>query len=148
RARCGMRGVFVPRASMKFRDVRDGLSTTIMVGEIITGLGDRDIRSAPSINNGGSILVANNPKRCFDLGQIDPQRPRFWMPDYNGLSNVVSRRGYRWAIFHQLQTQINTILPPNSEVCLAGHADTHGIVPPSSRHPGGVHVAMADGSLK
>lgn len=148
RARCGMRGVFVPRASMKFRDVRDGLSTTIMVGEIITGLGDRDVRSAPSINNGGSIQLANNPKRCVDLGQIDPQRPRFWLPDYNGLSNVVSRRGFRWAIFHQLQTQINTILPPNSEVCLAGHADTHGIVPPSSRHPGGVHVVMADGAVK
>src|SRR5690606_41890265 len=120
----------------------------VRVGRLTTGWGARDIRSAPSINNGGCMRVADNPKRCFDRGQIDPQRPRFWMPDYNGLSNVVSRRGYRWAIFHQLQTQNNTILPPNSEVCLAGHADTHGIVPPSSRHPGGVHVVMADGAGK
>ena len=143
-----MRGVFVPRASMKFQQVIDGLSTTIMVAEIITGLGDRDVRAAPSINNGGTLAVADNPKRCWDLGQIDPARPRAWRPDYTGLSAVVTRRGYRWAIFHQLQTQVNTILPPNSEVCLAGHADTHGIVPPSSHHKGGVQVVMADGALR
>jgi prepilin-type N-terminal cleavage/methylation domain-containing protein len=148
RARCGMRGVFVPRASMKFLHVRDGLSNTIMVGEIMTGRGDRDIRTAPSINNGGSIVVADNPRRCFDLGQIDDRRPRFWRADYTGLSAIVTRRGYRWAIFHQVQSQMNTILPPNSEVCLAGHSDTHGIVPPSSHHAGGVHVAMADGAIK
>ncbi len=148
RARCGLRGVFVPRKSMSFRHITDGMSNTIMVGEIMTGIGDRDFRTAPSINNGGSIEVANNPKRCYDLGQIDPKRPRKWAADYHGLSAVVTRRGYRWAIFHQVQTQFNTILPPNSEVCLAGHSDTHGIVPPSSRHPGGVTVAMADGSIR
>ncbi len=148
RARCGMRGAFIPRASTRLREITDGLSNTIMVGGIITGLGDRDIRTAPSINNGGSILVADNPKRCFDLGQIDPRWPRQWEPNYAGLSAIVSRRGYRWAIFHQLQTQVNTILPPNSEVCLAGHSDTHGIVPPSSHHQGGVHVLMADGAVR
>jgi type II secretory pathway pseudopilin PulG len=147
RAKCGMRGVFVPRRPTRFREITDGMSNTIMIGEIITGLGDRDIRSAPSINNGGSIVVADNPKRCFDLGQINPNRPRQWATS-TVLSAPVSRRGFRWAIFHHLQTQVNTILPPNSEICLAGHSDTHGIVSPSSHHPGGVQVSMADGTIR
>ncbi len=38
RARCGLRGVFVPRKSVNFRDVHCGLSNTIAVGEIATDL--------------------------------------------------------------------------------------------------------------
>ncbi len=134
RARCGMRGAFVPRASMRFRDILDGLSNTILVGEIITDFNDRDYRSHPSTNNGGSLTVANKPATCRDAVpvQIDPERTHFWHPDYAIASAYVSRRGFRWAIFHTTQTQMNTILPPNSEVCLAGHTDTHGIAPPSS----------------
>ncbi len=150
RARCGMRGAFVPRASMRFRDILDGLSNTVLVAEIATDLGDRDIRTHPSTNNGGTLVVADNPKTCADAtpAQIDPTRPRFWDPGYVIAGTAVSRRGYRWAIFHSLQTQFNTILPPNSEVCLAGHTDTRGIVPPSSRHVGGVYILMADGAVK
>ena len=150
RARCGMRGAFVPRKSMKFRDITDGLSQTVLLGEIATDLGDRDIRTHASTNNGGTLAVANNPKRCADddAPQINPLRPRFWDPNYVIAGAPVTRRGYRWAIFHQLQTQFNTILPPNAEVCLAGHTDTRGIVPPSSRHPGGCHALMVDGAVK
>ena len=47
------------------------------------------------------------------------------------------------------------MLPPNSELCQA-FDDTSGrrsgtgdsIVPPSSQHPGGCHVLMADGAVK
>ena len=150
RARCGMRGAFVPRKSMKFRDITDGLSNTIFIGEIATDLGDRDVRTHASTNNGGTLVVADNPKTCADAtpDQIDPTRPNFWDPNYTIAGAPVTRRGYRWAIFHQLQTQFNTILAPNSEVCLAGHTDTRGIVPPSSRHPGGCHVLMGDGAVR
>ncbi len=150
RSQCGMRGAFVPRKSMKFRDFLDGLSNTIMVGEIATDLGDRDIRTHASTHNGGSIVVGNNPKTCADATspvQIDADRPRFWDPQYKIAGAPVTRRGFRWAIFHPLQTQFNTILPPNGEVCLVGHTDTRGIVPPSSRHPGGCHLMMGDGAV-
>ena len=149
RARCGMRGMFIPRKSMKFRDCQDGQSNTIMAGEIMTDIGDRDIRThAASPPTGGTEVVANNPKICEDNGYIDPLRPKFWDVSAPVIGVPISRRGYRWAIFHQLQSQMNTILPPNSEICLGGAVDTHGVVPPSSRHVGGVHVLMGDGAVK
>lgn len=150
RARCGMRGAFVPRASIRFRDILDGLSNTIMVGEIMTDLNVRDYRTHPSTNNGGSLTVADNPATCRDAvpPQIDSQRSHRWHPDYALSAAYGTRRGFRWAIFHTTQTQINTILPPNSELCLAGNTDTHGIAPPSSFHQGGVHILMCDGAVK
>ena len=148
RAQCGLRGTFVTRKSMKFRDITDGLSNTIAAGEIATGLNDRDKRSIGFTNaKGGFFQVANNAKRCDDLGYIDPSRPRFWTAAAN-VYGAVSQRGLRWADFHTLQSQMNTILPPNSEICLVGNSDTYGIAPPSSRHQGGCHILMADGAVK
>jgi prepilin-type N-terminal cleavage/methylation domain-containing protein len=43
RAKATCRGMFFPRDEMRFRDVLDGLSNTVMAGEINTDLGDNDI---------------------------------------------------------------------------------------------------------
>jgi prepilin-type processing-associated H-X9-DG protein len=45
---------------------------------------------------------------------------------------------------------MNTILPPNREVCArtGGNTAWDGIWTASSRHQGGVHVLMADGAVK
>ncbi len=148
RSRC-LRGVFVPRSSTRFRDILDGLSNTVAAGEIITGLGDRDTRSSTFTNaKGGFFAVANNPRRCNEValtnGHLDPARPRFWSAS---ASVPLSERGYRWAAFHLLQSQMNTILPPNAEMCQVGHSDTYGVAPPSSRHVGGCHILLTDGSV-
>ena len=93
-----------------------------------------------------------NPRYCADQNQISEERPKFWSDGSDGgrqpdLTGEFTMRGYRWADFRPLYTQINTILPPNSEVCLRGNHGQDGIVPPSSRHPGGVHVLIADGAV-
>ncbi|WP_419194596.1 DUF1559 domain-containing protein, partial [Novipirellula herctigrandis] len=71
------RGMFVPREYMAFRDVLDGLSNTIMAGEIATDLGDRDVRTAP-IDGPGSGPLRDNPSWAEDNDKIDPLRPQFW----------------------------------------------------------------------
>lgn len=144
RARESMRGVFVPRQNMKFRDILDGLSNTIACGEIATDLGDRQISTIAKGQN--LIGVYDDPSICSQYA--DPSRPRFWSPTTPDLlTNAQFGRGYKWAMGYPFWSQMNTILPPNRELCLRSGINSPGILPPSSRHQGGCHVLMSDGAV-
>lgn len=143
--RASGRGVFVTRQRMKFRDVLDGLSNTIAAGEIATDLGDRDKRTLAQPHFSFTD-ARNTPLIC--RGDIDPQRPQFWDASVTSLAASNQGRGYRWASGTANYSSMNTILPPNAEVCVT-FADTgQGMLPPSSRHQGGVHILMTDGAIK
>ncbi|MFK8112858.1 MAG: DUF1559 domain-containing protein [Rubripirellula sp.] len=155
RARSACRGLFVPRQDAKFRDILDGLSNTIAAGEIPTDLGDRDNRTLASIRN-GTAAVRANAKFCEDGMQISPMRPRFWSNGADGgtaptTAAVAQGRGYRWADAGTVWNDFNTILPPNSELCLGGGGNggvgAPGTAPAGSRHQGGAHVLMGDGAV-
>ncbi len=152
-SRAAQRGMFIGRKAMKFRDVLDGLANTICMGEIATDLGDSDKRTeakqgpgAGASDSGNGIKLAGGALRCRSF--VDSNRPQFW----NGgttIGDAEQRRGYKWAAGRPLYAQINTILPPNSEICIDN--TYHGnsmIAPPSSRHQGGCHVLMGDGAVK
>lgn len=142
--RASGRGVFVARTEVKFRDILDGLANTIAAGEIATDLGHRDIRTAPNENVGLSE-VQDNPIACRD--DIDPERPSFWRAGISLLSRENEGRGFRWANGNGIFTGINTILPPNQEICVRWGPTGLGILPPSSQHPGGCHLLMSDGAV-
>lgn len=153
-SQAAQRGMFIGRKAMKFRDALDGLSNTICMGEIATDLGDSDIRTQPkqstgmngSSESGNGIKLAGGALSCRSF--IATDRPRFWASGTT-VGNTEQRRGYKWASGRPLYAQINTILPPNSEICI--DQNYHGnsmIAPPSSRHQGGVHVLMGDGAVK
>lgn len=121
RASAACRGAFVARKDTKFRDITDGLSNTIICGEITTDLGDRDVRTIPSVQNGDGIL--QEPDLCLHDGLVSPTRPRFWSNGSDGgtaptLPSDLEGRGYRWAQAGTVWTEFNTILPPNRELCL------------------------------
>jgi prepilin-type processing-associated H-X9-DG protein len=44
-------------------------------------------------------------------------------------------------------TGFNTVLPPNSPSCEHSGSNSYGIFSASSRHPNGVNVLFADGSI-
>jgi prepilin-type N-terminal cleavage/methylation domain-containing protein len=155
RARAACRGAFVARQDTKFRDILDGLSNTLLCGEITTDLGDRDIRTIPAIEN-ETDDIRDEPDHCQHDGLVSPERPRFWSTGSDGgtaptLGGTAQGRGYRWADAGTVWTDFNTILPPNRELCFGGGATggvgDPGVAPPSSRHPGGVHVLVADGAV-
>ena len=149
--KAAMRGVFVPRVTMRFSDVTDGLSNTFMLGEIATDLGDRDTRTEPAAGPGAKVL-RDNPAWARENKLIDAERPTFWESSRNSKvlgGNRSMRRGFRWADGMPLYTAFNTILPPNRETILRDDRDDcWGILPPSSRHQGGANFCFSDGAVR
>ena len=152
--RASCRGAFVARMETKFRDILDGLSNTIFMGELSTDLGDYDVTTAPlPLGTVASIdmrVTAPYVGACGDP-YVDPERPRFWDPsvqaDINNRSGPEDRRGYKWARGRPLYSGVYTILPPNSPVCINNSPQNFGTMPPSSRHQGGAHILMGDGAV-
>ncbi|MCA9137022.1 MAG: DUF1559 domain-containing protein, partial [Planctomycetales bacterium] len=147
------RGFFSRKKVTKFRDITDGLSNTIAMAEIATDLGDRDKRTAISINNGGWV-VEKNPSTCLDRNQLQPQTPQFWCDDTSAgctippnIAENTNGRGMNWAWASMGMTMVNTMRPPNSEACFNGWHDNVGSAPASSRHQGGAHILMGDGAV-
>jgi prepilin-type N-terminal cleavage/methylation domain-containing protein len=142
------RGAFIYRKKTGFRDILDGLANTIMCGEILTDLGDRDIRSTPA-NAGGRTAAqwdAGGLLRC--RAGIDVARPRFWSAGQSIAASVEDRRGSKWMAANALYTAFFTMLPPNSELCHHGNYHEEYLASTSSHHQGGTHVLMGDGAVK
>ncbi|PAY17943.1 general secretion pathway protein GspG [Rhodopirellula sp. SM50] len=153
-AQAAHRGFFKPVDVSKFRDVLDGLSNTIAMGEIMTALQDGDKRANGIATNGGNASpighaqIRNNPSICQDNGYVDPDRPRFWLPEWQQRNRRNFARGHRWADALPIMASVVTILPPNREACGRHNAlGTTLVATVSSRHQGGAHVLMGDGAV-
>ncbi|MEO1618930.1 MAG: DUF1559 domain-containing protein [Planctomycetota bacterium] len=145
RAKQTCRGMFFPRENMRFRDTLDGLSNTIMAGEMATHLGDRNI-STQAVNEGNLARLMLTPSVCYE--DIDPERPRFWGQNATLTGGNQGQRGFKWSSGYTVHTGFTTILPPNSPSCSSGAGTWRpGVYSVSSRHQGGAHVLMGDGAV-
>jgi prepilin-type processing-associated H-X9-DG protein len=64
---------------------------------------------------------------------------------------ISSRFGISWSDGQNAYIGFNTVLPPNSPACSDGGDwgdQNHMVIPPASRHPGGVNVSFCDGSVR
>ncbi|KAA1259914.1 Type II secretion system protein G precursor [Rubripirellula obstinata] len=142
------RGLFMQRRVTKFRDVLDGLSNTIMAGEINTDLGDSDATTRFALVD---PALSDNPSLCIE--SVDRQRPRFWAEGVSLIGAAEHQRGLAWANGFANYTGFFTILPPNGPSCTRRFGINpgpwrDGTHTASSRHSGGVHVLMGDGSVR
>ncbi len=157
----GDAGALVPRRRTTFADIRDGLSGTILLAEIATDLGDRDVRTDAAMYSPTGWDDTANPAGCATHPSIDAVRPGFWDDTAFTLSTIPvdgpgALRGMRWADGNPIFTVVQTMLPPNSPICFdavtipdfGSGQHTVGYYGASSRHVGGVHVAMADGAVR
>lgn len=158
RKRISDRGFFGFRRDSKFRDVLDGLSNTIMAGEIVTDLGDQDSRTRPAVHDTGvmshSWTGAQRTNIACD-GMTDPLRPQFWGASFVPITFNPSigpdpevRRGFKWASGRLLFSGFNASAPPNSPYCGGTLGISDASASTSSRHQGGTHVLMGDGAVK
>ena len=154
RARAACRGMFWNRRVTKFRDVLDGLANTVMAGEMLTSLGQREINADWVRGFAGGdpynpSQLRSNPSLCKTGNHIDPERPQFYAVTaaMHG-SGSDQCRGCRWADYRHMYSSFETILPPNSPSCQVGGGDyNEGVFSAGSRHQGGAHVLMGDGAV-
>lgn len=133
------RGIFSKQSYNRIRDIIDGTSNTIAMSEHNTPTGDRTLGRVADL--GGAST--DTPAFCASQFVDGEFAPGVLINTDDGF------RGARWNDGASIFTRMNTMLPPNSPSCQ--EADSHwagGMFPPSSRHTGGVQVALADGSVR
>lgn len=136
-----LRGVFGGGLTCSFDDVTDGVSNTILMGEIGTRQG-RAIVGQYAINVSADIL--DNPSLHTQY-RAAPQSGQY--AKVFSLSKY--GRGGRWADGSAGDSQFNTILPPNSPSCAVdGDEAVDGLYSLGSFHSGGAHIVLADGSVR
>jgi hypothetical protein len=131
------RGVFGTQSSTGIRDMLDGTSNTILMGERMFPTSTNDLATVTF--TGSPITI---PIDCQST--YDPATRKYT----SGAPRTFT--GSRWADGGSGVTGFNTILPVNSPSCMnnTSHEAQEGFYSASSRHVGGCQVLMGDGAVR
>ncbi len=132
------RGIFQPERWVSMSYISDGTSNTVMLGEMVVG-------GRPGELPGGVALNMQTPSPAGCMARIDPNNPRMLTPPVQDSSRPVGGRA--WYGLPNF-TGFATMVPPNGPSCLFTLDGAEFMGTASSRHPGGVNIAMADGSVR
>ncbi len=142
--RGGQRGMFATYRRNAFRDVLDGLSNTVAMGELCTYNGQRSVLSGVArLPEGAWAHRATTPGTCKAGVHIDPARPRFY-----SATATLWPRGQRWADGHFHESGVGTAGAPNTTSCLRRNDSFDGMMTVTSYHSGGAHALMGDGAVR
>jgi prepilin-type N-terminal cleavage/methylation domain-containing protein/prepilin-type processing-associated H-X9-DG protein len=134
------RGVFATESQVNMSSIVDGTSNTILMAERAFGSSNRRSVRGYFANNVGGLNT--QPINCLTTASAGLYLPT---------QSVQTDRavGVQWFDGYPAFTGFNTVLPPNSPSCAADNwGDNWGVFSASSFHPGGVHVLLADGSVR
>ena len=132
------RGVMGPNASVSLKRITDGMSKSIMLGEIRAGITESDARGVWAMGHAGASLIAHYAGGGDDDG---PNYCGVRADDVYGSADVCVTSSGLCSNTGALSLSLNECMG-----CYGGNEFHEATV--RSKHPGGVHVAMADGSVQ
>lgn len=118
------RGVFIREKVLRFRDVLDGLSNTLLMSE-----SKSDARVAKGLKG-----LATNPSLAKTI-----EGKKLWPQ---------GRADTCWADGGLRSFAFQTILPPNSDSATSDVGELEGVMSASSQHGDGAHALFCDGSVQ
>ncbi len=122
-------------SNTQFRDILDGTSTTAAYGERIVGDGSNSV-TTPKIDVYLSNLnPATEDEAVTMCNAVDVMNLANQFPQFMGASWIDGKHAYQH------------IGPPNTRSCGFQPAQKASMTS-TSRHPGGVHITMCDGSVR
>lgn len=132
-------GMFGQISSVRFSNVTDGLSNTAMFSERVKGtwnVTQHDLKSDLYDLNG--VWTENQFRNA--CGGLTPQTAPAYIHDIDS--------GQTWLAGNMNWTRYNHTLNPNRVSCKNGFTWDGCVMPPSSRHLGGVNVLLGDGAVQ
>jgi len=149
----GVRGLFTYRNCYGIRDIIDGSSNTVAMSERLcqirypkraqqpVAVAAEEVEHVLGVATRVPGLI-NSPNLCYSVSD-----GRFFVAG----TPIQQRFGVNFHDGQPMYVGFNTVLPPNAPACAedGNHGDSHDLViPPASRHEGGVHCLFADGAVK
>ncbi len=148
-------GMISYQEDRKMADVTDGLSNTLLASELLSGSGQTGSSGKYPYDvfyagNGVFTAVANRdfptPSELTAIGSAAKNSP----------TGFKSNNGNMWAWYAAAFSTLTTAAPPNwsfpsagGDCCPGGSHDWgFGVIPPRSRHPGGVNALLGDASVR